>query len=114
MVNYQHARAEDLPRAQTVIIQQESLHKLATAAPYDVVYVDEVESFLNQCAAYGTHGKNLHANMRSMVGLLRSATTVVLVDALVTKKTINFLKAMRVEQYRVVACPSFNPARRTV
>lgn len=114
IASYQNESAASLPRCETVIIQQESLSKLEMAAPYDTVYIDEIESFLNQCASYATHGKRLDLNMRCLVGLLRSAKTIVLIDALVSRKTINFIKALGVKKYDVVTCTAFNPPRRTV
>ncbi len=102
---------EDMKKADTLIINGESLGYLRDAPAYDYVYIDEFESFADTWSSHETHAKvGLRRNWEGFMDVWQKAGKVVLMDAFITRKTKTFLEAMG-DSYRVVGSKATPHAR---
>jgi hypothetical protein len=113
LVSYD-TRTGELRHNMSLIVQQESLHKLEKPRPYDLVIIDEMESFLNQAASTETHKTSLTENIVTLIGVLQSAEQVIICDAVTTKKTMRFLSSIGINDVDVIECKGWSKSRREV
>jgi hypothetical protein len=78
-----------------LIIQAESLHYINKENKYDTLVIDEIETVLNTWDS-NTHGKNIAKNFDTFKHLFLSAKKIILLDAFITKKTLNFLDNLHI------------------
>jgi len=78
-----------------LIVQAESLHRLGTFTPYDLVILDESESILCQMHSVTTHGKNMIANHQVLEKVVSSARHVIFADAFLSDRTFHMANALR-------------------
>ena len=78
---YDEFNQEELLAQKKLIIQWESLYKLAGCAVFDYIYVDEIRSVAAQSVSELTNKNNLRTNADLARMLMRAATGVVLLDA---------------------------------
>jgi len=72
-----------------IIIQAESLHRLNIDFSGCVVIIDEVESFLGQLTSTTTHQHHIRS-VNVLDEMLTSAQKILMFDAFISSKTINF------------------------
>ncbi len=77
-----------------LVINGESLRYLKGAKPYDCVFIDEYESFVNSWLSHGTHGHRLKDNWEAFCHVYTSANKVVLMDAFLTQKTLKICQQL--------------------
>ncbi|KAJ3280156.1 hypothetical protein HK104_000869 [Borealophlyctis nickersoniae] len=78
----------------------ESLHRVKGAEPYDILLIDEVEACLKQFSSptmLSVRGRLLE-NLLSFERLFNSAPRVVLLDAFISQRTIDFVESMMKER----------------
>jgi hypothetical protein len=92
----------DLTKAPRVIVQYESLHKMAGCKPFDLVIIDEVESVGNNITA-NINGKSLKDNATVFEALLKTAKHVLLCDADISQKSLEMACAILGEE-QVTLC----------
>jgi len=80
-----------LTQADKLIICNQSLHYLDEDKKFDIVVIDEIETVLNSWSDSKTHGENMETNFDRFYSLIKSAERVILLDAFITKKTLNFI-----------------------
>ena len=74
------------------IIQAESLWRIAGCKPYDYLFIDEFETFANGWKSE-THRK-LRNNWETLIQMWRQAGKVVVMDAILTRKTMDFVEEL--------------------
>lgn len=100
---FKHYSAEtgDLGRWPRLVIQAESLHRIASsmtglpARPPHVVILDEVAMLLMQLCSPETHRDNHRLNLEVFVWAVRHARVVLLADAFMTPAVLNLLRYLR-------------------
>lgn len=94
------------------IISASSLHKLINptnpelSRKYDIIICDEFETMIDQFLAPKIHGKNgelLFTNWKKFKSLLVDAKKILLLDAITTCKTINFVNNMNIGTYNLIS-----------
>ena len=85
-----------------LIIQVESLWKIKRREEekdmkYDILIIDECESVLTQMLSQDTHKKRMLENHQALLRLINDATNIIMTDAFVSNKTINFLNILGLE-----------------
>eukprot|EP00873_Tetraselmis_striata_P001698 jgi/Tetstr1/421962/TSEL_012861.t1 len=93
-----------------LLVQGESLHYLADAKPYDIIFCDEWESFMNTWLSRETHDKNLRKNWDTFMTLWECSKKIVLMDAFVTRKSTEFMEIMG-DDYRILGSRHSAPTR---
>ena len=94
-----------LIKSNNTMICNQSLHYLRngiTEKPYkyyDVIVIDEIESVLNTWTDDTTHKDNMKNNFNTFIQLIQNAKKVIVLDAFITMKTINFLNACYSQHY---------------
>lgn len=78
-----------------IIIQVESLYRLSTETPVDLLILDEVESIFNQLGS-GLH-KNFNASFAMFMWLLRYSKHIICMDANLSNRTYNILTKFRTD-----------------
>ena len=110
-VNYKDYDGNDLRKCEKVVIELESLFRIATTtnknsgrvlrkgAEYDILIVDEIESVFNSFSSDTTHqnGLTYDANYLCFERLLKSSTQTFLMDAYIHKRTIKYIKILDIE-----------------
>jgi hypothetical protein len=82
-----------------LIICMNSLHYVNTT--YDTVVLDEIETVLNKWN--GTFMKDKkHPNFEKFVELIKAAKNVVLLDAFITRKTLDFIRSIRSDPITII------------
>ena len=95
-VNYKDPKVDltkNLPRR--LIISTSSLYKIGDFC-YDVVVCDEFETLLNTFTSSLIHRKGLvlPSNWMTFLHIVKSADKLIVMDAITTKKTIEFIEAL--------------------
>ena len=92
---YSDLRKEEFETVQHLALQYESLHRLKDRSrPFDVVFLDEVNTILHQSLA-STNKGHCHENAEVFERLVLGATTVYAGDALLDGATFSILKSLR-------------------
>ena len=91
--HYEEKGYFDNPGPRLGCTQVESLHKHAKNGNTfpEVVLLDEIEAILKQLTSYTTHKTRLCKNFDTFCDILLHAKKVIVMDAMVTQKTIHFL-----------------------
>ena len=111
--NYLDIKGHDLGLTDHLFLQVESLHRLGTACtPYNLIVMDESESLLAQMHSVGTHGAAHRTNYEMLEFLVRSADTVLALDAFITERTTSFLTTLR-SGPRMFVRNTYQPYNRT-
>jgi len=76
----------------SIIISPESIYKLNKNNKYDLIFIDEVESNLNQLSS--TTCKNKNDSFKNIYNFINNATRVIYAYAFITNRTINFIKKL--------------------
>ena len=108
-VNYQFYQDFNTPKkklemhkANNLVIQINSLHYLSNRTiKYNCVVIDEIESVLNGWKENDTMSKNLVACWNVFRRIVKEADKVILIDALISKKTLNFLKELGIDKKHI-------------
>ena len=103
----------DLGGVDRIFCQVESLHRFRTHA-YDVLVMDEAETILMQCSPSECHQGRHSANMESLEALIRGAKKVVVLDAFLTDRSLDVMKALRGDTTTVLIENTVNPYERTM
>lgn len=98
-----------LPLINKLIITPNSIHHVKDVV-YDNVYVDEMELFLTSWLSDETHTysvnelkvNNYLKNFSVVVNIIKNAKKVILMDAIPSVKTLNFLKRIGVEDVNII------------
>eukprot|EP00873_Tetraselmis_striata_P012314 jgi/Tetstr1/432578/TSEL_021948.t1 len=93
-----------------LLVQGESLHYLADAKPYDIIFIDEWESFMNTWLSRDTHKDNMRKNWNTFMTLWECSKKIVLMDAFVTRKSTEFMEIMG-DEYRILGSRHSAPTR---
>ena len=91
--NNKDKRSGCLVNDDNLIIVANSLHYLeheGISKTTDVIVIDEIETLLQKW--FGTFMENKEANWRVFLHLIRSAKQVILLDAFITKQTMDFIE----------------------
>lgn len=86
---YLRLNNEELNECQVLIISPESLHRLKHERKIDIVLLDEINALLESVRCKQTNHTRLTRNTKRLEELVRSADTVILLDAIMTKGTID-------------------------
>ncbi len=78
-----------------IIVQCESLHKIANEVEYDLVILDEVESILYQMCA-PTHSQNLIENNNTLESVLLRAGKILCLDGFLSSRTTTYFKSLKI------------------
>ena len=81
--------------------------------PEDMVVLDEIETILANLSPNTTHGKNYLKNVAALERIVRGAKRVVALDAFLTDRSLDFLKALR-PSVRLLVNPSIAHKRTAV
>lgn len=130
--SYTHAQLHDLTSAELypfhsyldhvgplshlpyLIVQVESLWRIADDfEPYDLVIMDESESLLAQLHSLLTHGDHLIDNHTMMEMVVRTANRIVLTDAFLSDRSVQFARALRPVATLSYLENTFQPYHRT-
>lgn len=90
-----------------LIINAESLHYLNDPTEknkckkFNVVVIDEIETVNNTWKSKDTHKNNFEENWRIFKQLLLNADKVILLDAFMTKKTIDLIKSLEKKEIEI-------------
>jgi hypothetical protein len=87
---------KSLAAVDRLVISMESLHYLNTRIKYDLVIVDECEANLVSHVTVETNGEKLPNNIYVFERLLHDSKRVVLADAFLGKKTLNYMSNMNI------------------
>ncbi len=84
-----------------VIISMESIHKLFNTCKedmpkFDLVILDEVEANLTQHCQKDTAKENINLNIVMFESIIRSSDKIILGDAFITIKTVNYFKNLNI------------------
>jgi len=88
----------NINNSKSLIISTESLYKLQDTSKFDVLVIDEIESLLNNWDST-THNDRLNDNFYNFKSLFENCKKVILLDAFITTKTINFLESLNIKDY---------------
>ena len=104
-----------IPKARKLIITLNSLHYIADAK-YDIVVIDEVETLLDKMLGDFINKQNKKLIIwNTFLRVLRQAKRVILLDAFITTKTLNFIKDIENDKYiPVIFKRNIEPCTRTV
>lgn len=109
-------KREGLPNSNNLVIQINSLHYLLNrATPYDIVVIDEIESVLNLWIENITLSAEGHLIpcWQAFIKILREAKKLILIDALLSKKTLKFLESIGIKSENIeIIKRSFEPKPR--
>lgn len=94
-----------------IIVQCESLHKIAYENEYDLIILDEVESILYQMCA-PTHSHNLIENNNTLESVLMRAGKILCLDGFLSSRTTTYFKSLRIS-YDVIRY-KFKPKEKKV
>jgi hypothetical protein len=78
-----------------IICQSESFHRLHRRS-YDLLVLDEVESFLYQLTSTTTHKRMHKRNIDSFQAIVSQSTRILLMDAFLSDRTISLLQELAV------------------
>jgi hypothetical protein len=101
-----------LNKYKSIIIQGESLHYLNQSKKYNTLVIDEIETVLNNWDCDTTHSDNMVSNFERFIGLMKSSEKVILLDAFITKKTLNLLDNLKISY--VIYSSEYKPVERIV
>lgn len=93
-VLYLNSNCSKIMNADNLVLQVESLLKI-NGKHFDIVIVDECESVLNQLTSISTHKENINVNQEIFVQLLKNAKRLIMMDAFLSNKTIDFLNDVK-------------------
>ena len=81
----------------STVICSESLYRLTdnTRLECEYLILDEVMSLLPQMLCNETHRKNMKVNQENFLGLIRSAKKIIILDANISNRAIDFIKTIR-------------------
>jgi len=85
-----YASKPNFEEVNKLIIQTESLNKLGTSKTFDIVIIDECFSAMSQMVSLSTHKSNIITNQKIFSCLLLNAEKVILLDADISDKCIEF------------------------
>ncbi len=88
----------DLGSVDRLVIQMESLWKLAGAAPYDLLIGDEIESNMAQLSSRKTMGEVAKAVTDAMMPIMRTAGKLILADAYLTNRALGLVESIMAER----------------
>lgn len=114
-VNYSSPslRGKDLSQEDKLIIQVESLWKLQeNYKPYDLVFIDESESVLFQMTSIATHKEKIIKNYVMIEKIVSEAKMVILADAFISKRSIQFCEFLRDVDTTLLINNTFQPYER--
>lgn len=95
LISYQHIAGEITSQKHPfVIVQYESLHRVATNSHYDLIIIDEIESVIEQSISK-TNKKNLKLNYSNFRVLLKSCDRLVCMDAYLSQPTVDIIQTLR-------------------
>lgn len=94
-----------------MIIVANSLHYLFDKK-YKIVVIDEIETLLDKW--FGTFMQNKQENWNTFLNIIRNADKVILLDAFITSKTINFIKSIDEKADLMIYQRANEPITRTV
>lgn len=114
--NTKSKKAGDLSQVQKLICCLNSIHYLGTAT-YEVIVIDEIETLLDKFLGdFLEQGKKkLKQEIWNIfLNLFRNSQKVILLDAFITTKTINFLKSIDAECRLTIFERAYEPQTRNV
>lgn len=79
---------------------------------YDVIVIDEIETLIDKW--FGTFMQNKKENWIVFIEMIRNAKKVIMLDAFITTKTIDFIKDIEANASIIVYERTFEPITRTV
>jgi hypothetical protein len=90
--NYQNVKKKhSLHKSNSLIICLNSLHYLNSRDSYDIIVIDEIETFLNKFVDNDFIGTSTKLEIwKELLKFLNNANKVILLDAFITKKTVDF------------------------
>ncbi len=93
-----------LKKQDKLIIVLNSLNYI-TDKEYDVLVIDEIETLFDKFLGYFLERENLQLKgqiWKNFIHLFKSAKKIILMDAFITSKTLNFLKSLEIEDANVL------------
>jgi len=98
------ADKKKLQIAKNLMICNQSLHYLDIHEHnyFDCVVIDEIETVLNSWSDGTTHKDNMQENFNVFKNILKYAKKVILLDAFITTKTINFITNITNERPHII------------
>ena len=107
--NYKDLKSgESLGHMKREIISPCSLHKLDLTSynfnqgsPYDTLIIDEFETLIDMFLNNKIHGGKLAINWNLFINLLKTTKKVIIMDAITTKKTHNFLTKLNLKYFYI-------------
>lgn len=111
-VNYQHGknveeRKHSIASAYNIIICLNSL--IYIKQNYDVIVIDEIETFLKLWFNNGTLARCLNDCWAKFIELLKSCKKLILLDAFISKMTTDFLDDLRIDYIIIKKTHEANP-----
>jgi hypothetical protein len=93
-----HREEKTMLKETKLIICANSLHYLEKTT-YDVIIIDEIETLLDKFLG-DFMAKHKAKNFDTLIHLLKTAKTVIFLDAFITKKTIDFINSIEKGLFR--------------
>jgi len=96
--------------ANNIILECESLNYIKDTKKYNIVVIDEIESVLNSWDS-DTHKDNIISNFNNFCNLLKNCKKIILLDAFITTKTINFLELLGINDI-IIYGSNYKPVKK--
>ena len=117
VVSYLDCLSGSLGGLNRIIVQVESLHRLAPKAPdpfepYDIVVMDESESSLYQLHSLKTNGPHMITNHEILEQVIRTARHVIFADAFLSDRTCTIASHLREESNTLFVKNTYQPYAR--
>lgn len=104
-----------LSEANNLLICNQSLHHLDITKQYDTVVIDEIETVLIGWTPNATYGKFIKECFDTFKRILIHAKKIILLDAFTTKKTINFLHSIGINDDQIIIYTSkYKPPQKII
>lgn len=110
-VNTKDKKAGGLKEFDKIIIVANSLHYLSNKT-FDVLVIDEIETLIDKW--FGSFMQNKKENWETFLNIIRNAKKVILLDAFITTKTLNFIKSIESNSEIKVYERLYEPSTRTI
>jgi hypothetical protein len=96
-----------------VICQYESLFRIDEFSSFDIIVIDEIESVWSQMMSRETNKENYDTNYNRFMTLMKCAKKVILSDAFLSMRTIQFVKSSGWD-YRIYSWDTPRQERKTI
>ena len=105
-------KIKNINKADKILLEAESLNKIQNCKKYDILVIDEIETVLNNWDSE-THIKNkIDENFSNFKNLFMNVKKIILLDAFITKTTLNFLDNLKIDY--LIYSSDYKPEKKVI